>query len=289
MVDLIRRRYPEDLDEIQPRQTLDSGTPPIRKLSAGAPLRWLAEGWRDLWRAPVALLHGLLVTAIGLGLLWLTWGQPWLSMALISGFLLVGPAFAVGVNELARRLERGDREGLGIGQCLGAVPALGSSLWLFAALLAVMFLFWTGFMALWIGVLNVGDLGQPGSLGELLGTMLASSRGIVSLIGVVVAGAVLAVAAFALGVVTVPAMLDRRAGAVDAMAISLKAFTRNPGPMLIWAALITALFGLSVLTALVALIVVFPWLGFAMWHGYREAVVQDDDSTAPDEPGPTST
>jgi uncharacterized membrane protein len=274
--DLINRRYPEDPGEIQPRQTLDSGTPAVQHISADAPLRWLSKGWKDLWRAPVALLHGVLVTAIGLGILWLTWGQPWLSLALISGFLLVGPAIAVGVNELARRLERGDREGLGVGQCLGAIPALGSSLWLFAAMLAVMFLIWTGFMALWIGVMNVGDLGQPGDLGELLGTMLASSRGIVSLIGVVVAGAVLAVAAFALGVVTVPVMLDRRAGVVDAMAISLKVFDRNRGPMLVWAALITALFGLSVLTALVALIVVFPWLGFAMWHGYRDTVAHSE-------------
>lgn len=276
MDDLINRRYPEDPGEIQPRQTLDSGTPAVQRIANEAPVRWLSEGWKDLWRAPVGLLHGVLVTALGLGILWLTWDQPWLSMALISGFLLVGPALAVGVNELARKLERGDRDGLGVGQCLGAIPALGSALWLFAALLAVMFLVWTGFMALWIGVMNVGDLGQPGSLGELLGTMLATSRGIVSLIGVVLAGAVLAVAAFALGVFTVPAMLDRRAGVVDAMAISLKAFARNRVPMLIWAALITALFGLSVLTALVALIVVFPWLGFAMWHGYRDTVVHSE-------------
>lgn len=272
MGNLIKRRYPEDPDEIQPRKTLDSGTPSIRRISGGAPLQWLSEGGKDLWRAPAGLVHGFLVTAFGLVILRLTWGQPWLTMALLSGFLLVGPALAVGVNELGSRLEHGDRADLGIGKSLGAIPALGSPLWLFAALLAVMFLVWTGFMALWIGVMNVGALGQPGSLGELLGTMLSTSRGIVSLIGVVVAGAALALAAFALGVVTVPAMLDRRAGVVDAMAISLKAISRNPGPMLIWAALITALFGLSVLTALIALIVVFPWIGFAMWHGYRDMV-----------------
>ncbi|MCG5495577.1 DUF2189 domain-containing protein [Ectothiorhodospira variabilis] len=282
MDNLIKRRYPEDSDEIQPRQTLDSGTPPVRRISGDAPLRWLVEGWKDLWRAPAGLAHGLLVAALGLGILWLTWGQPWLTMALISGFLLVGPALAVGVNELARQLEHGDQGNLSIPQSFRALPALGSSLWLFAAMLAAMFLIWTGYMALWIGVMNVGVLGQPGSLGELLGTMLSTTRGIVSLIGVVVAGAALAVAAFALSVVTVPAMLDRRAGVVDAMAISLKVLSRNPIPMLAWAALITALFGLSVLTALIALILVFPWIGFAMWHGYREMVVHGDDPATPE-------
>ncbi|AGA34649.1 Protein of unknown function DUF2189, transmembrane [Thioalkalivibrio nitratireducens DSM 14787] len=280
MDDLIKRRYPEDLGEIRPRQTLDTGTPPVRQISARHPLKWLAAGWRDIWRAPASLLHGLFVTVVGLAILWYTWDQPWLAMAAISGFLLVGPALAVGVNELARRLEHGGRQGLGIGQCLAAIPALGGSLWLFAVLLAGLFIVWAGFMTLWIGVMNVGDLGVPANLGELLGAMLGSARGILSLIGVVVAGGVLALVAFAVGVVTVPAMLDRRVGVVDAIAISLKAFARNRVPMLVWAALITALFGLSVLTALIALIVVFPWLGFAMWHGYRDVVVADEGAEA---------
>ncbi len=273
MDDLIKRRYPGDPSEIQPRQTLDSGgIPAIRKISISDPARWLSEGWQDIWRAPVALLHGVLVTALGLAILWLTWDQPWLSMAALTGFLLVGPALAVGVNELARRLEVGDRERLGIGQCLGAIPALGVSLWLFAGMLAGLFLLWAGFMTLWIGVMNVGELGVPANLGELLGAMLSSPRGMISLVGVVATGALLAVVAFALGAVTVPVMLDRRTGLIDAVVVSLKAFLRNPWPMLFWAALITVLFGVAVLTALIGLIVIFPWLGFAMWHGYRALV-----------------
>lgn len=270
--DLLRRRYPGDLEEIQPRQTLDTGTPPVRDISPRAPWGWLAAGWTDIWQAPASLLHGLIVTAGGWAILWLTWDQPWLAMAAISGFLLIGPALAVGVNELARRLERGDRAALGIGQCLSAIPSLGASLWLFAALLAGLFLLWAGFMTLWIGVMNVGELGIPANLGELLGVMIAGPRGILSLIGLVIAGGVLAILAFAVGVVTVPAMLDRRVGLVDAIVISLKAFSHNRGAMLVWAALITALFGLSVLTGLIALIVIFPWLGFAMWRGYRALV-----------------
>nr|WP_232222199.1 DUF2189 domain-containing protein [Thioalkalivibrio paradoxus] len=278
----MKRRYPGDPGEIRPRQTLDNGTPPVRQISAGHPLRWLAAGWRDIWRAPASLLHGVLVSIVGLAILWYTWDQPWVAMAAISGFLLVGPALAVGVNELARRLEQGDRHGLGIGQCLAAIPALGGSLWLFAALLAGLFIVWAGFMTLWIGVMNVGNLGMPASLGELFEVMLGTTQGVLSLVGVVVAGGVLALVAFAVGVVTVPAMLDRRMGLVGAIAISLKAFARNRVAMLVWAALVTTLFGLSVLTALIALIVVFPWLGFAMWHGYRDLVVADRGTQAPD-------
>lgn len=265
------RRSPEDLEEMQPGQNLDRETPPVRDISPRDPLEWLVAGWGDIWRAPVSLLHGLVVTAVGWVILWLAWDHLF-AVAAISGFLLVGPALAVGVNELARRLERGDREGLGIGQCLGAVPALGASLWVFAALLAGLFVMWAGFMTLWIGVMNVGNLGIPANLGELLGVMFAGPRGILSLIGLVVAGAVLAIVSFGIGVVTVPAMLDRRMGLIDAIRLSAKAFNHNRGPMVIWGVLITILFGLSVLTALIALIVVFPWLGLAMWRGYRALV-----------------
>ena len=271
---LLKRHYPGDLEEIEPSENLDTETPPVRDISPRDPLEWLVAGWGDIWQAPVSLLHGLVVTAVGWVILWLTWDHLFAAAA-ISGFLLVGPALAVGLIELARRLEHGDREGLGIGQCLSAVPALGASLWVFAALLGGLFVMWAGFMTLWVGVMNVGNLGIPANLGELLGAMTAGPRGIFSLIGLVVAGAVLAIVSFAIGVVTVPAMLDRRVGLIDAIRISAKAFNQNLGPMLVWGGLITVLFGLSVLTALIALIIVFPWLGFAMWRGYR-ALVQPD-------------
>lgn len=76
----------------------------------------------------------------------------------------------------------------------------------------------------------------------------------------------------ALSVVTIPTLLDRRTGLMTAMGTSLKALRTNPAATLIWAALITVLFTVSAATALLALIVVFPWLGYAMWHAYRDLV-----------------
>ena len=46
----------------------------------------------------------------------------------------------------------------------------------------------------------------------------------------------------------------------------------NPGALALWAALIMALTGLGMLTALLGLIVVVPWLGHASWHAYRALV-----------------
>ena len=269
-VPLDRRRYPEDLSERRDRYPLDGNTPPIHSIAFGQPLRWLSLGWHDLWRAPAALLHGLLVTAVGLIIMAVTWEQAWLSFTALSGFLLAGPILAVGVNRLAQRLEHDERIHLSLGLDLRGetwIPVL-----LFAAILAIIFAIWSTFVWLWIGVITVGDAAILGTLPEMLGAMLGTTAGLISLLGTVVAGAVLALVVFTLSMVTLPAMLDRRIGLIDAMAISLNAFFHNRVPALFWAALITVLFGISVLTGLLALVVIFPWLGFAMWHAYRDLV-----------------
>jgi uncharacterized membrane protein len=265
---------PEDPAEIEPKQTLDTGTPPIQFISASVDLpQWLAKGWKDLLNSPQALVHGLVVSAVGLLILAYSWGQPVLSMVFISGFLLVGPVLAVGVNEMARRLEKGDSKPVGLG--LGALSDLGGALWIYAAVLIILFALWATVVWRWIALMTLGDLGVPGTMGEVLRVMLESPKGVASLVGVIAAGAVFAIAVFALSVVTLPAMLDRQRGFVDAVAVSFKAFRDNPGPLLVWGLIITALFAISVATAFIALIVIFPWLGFAMWHGYRTLVVSD--------------
>ncbi|WP_217808384.1 hypothetical protein [Palleronia marisminoris] len=43
----------------------------------------------------------------------------------------------------------------------------------------------------------------------------------------------------------------------------------NLGVMIMWGAIVVALFAVSLLTGLLGLIVIFPLLGHATWHAYR--------------------
>lgn len=277
--------YPGDPSEVRPRQTLETGTPDVNPISSPDDLlQWLSGGWHDLWRAPSALLHGVVVSVAGMFLLWATWAQPWLSITLIFGFLLLGPILAVGVNAIARRLDRGERIGLRTG--LGSVRELGGSAWIFAALLTGLFALWASFVWLWIGVMNVGTLEGPLAPAAILGAMLSTSQGWVSLAGAAAAWAVFALIVFALSLVTLPALLDRRRGLVDAMATSLRAFKANTVPLLLWGLIITGLFAISAATAFIALVVIFPWLGFAMWHGYRAMIRREEVTQSRDEAHP---
>jgi uncharacterized membrane protein len=52
------------------------------------------------------------------------------------------------------------------------------------------------------------------------------------------------------------------------MGLSFNATTENFRLMLLWAVCVTALVAFGVVTGLLALIPIFPILGFATWHAY---------------------
>jgi uncharacterized membrane protein len=77
---------------------------------------------------------------------------------------------------------------------------------------------------------------------------------------------------FAFSVVSIPYLLDRRADAVTAAAVSVMALARNPLTMLLWAFLIVLLIGIGMATAFVGLLITGPLIGHATWHAYRDLV-----------------
>ncbi len=270
MLSLRRRVYPEDLSEIRHAYTLDDGTPQIRRIPVTRPVDWLVTGWRDLRKAPAALLHGIVAAGVAAALGAFAWVQPWLGFVALTGLFLVAPVLAVGVNHMAHRLNRGEHVGLRSG--FGFRRAIRGPVLEFAGLLATLFIVWASFVWLWIGVLNVGNANILGPLHEMLPALLSTAEGAASLAGVLVAGAAFALLVFGLSLVTIPALMDRHITLLDAIGISIKAFRHNVGPLLLWGALITGLTLASMATAFLALVAVFPWLGFAIWHGYRDLV-----------------
>ena len=85
-------------------------------------------------------------------------------------------------------------------------------------------------------------------------------------------GGVLAAPVFASSVITLPLLLDRRIGMLDAVLASWRAVLANPVPLALWAALIMGLTLLGLAPALLGLVVIVPWLGHASWHAYRDTV-----------------
>ena len=86
--------------------------PAVNPVPAGAAFGWLAAGWADFRAHPgPSLFYGLCFAAMGWAIA-LTFRHAYAyASALITGFFLVGPFFAIGLYALSRRRQP-ERPGL---------------------------------------------------------------------------------------------------------------------------------------------------------------------------------
>ena len=87
-----------------------------------------------------------------------------------------------------------------------------------------------------------------------------------------IVGAVFAVVALAISVVSFPMLLDRPVSLGTAMQNSVYAVRRNPRTLALWGFIIAAGLFLGSLPCFLGLIVVLPVLGHSTWHLYRRLI-----------------
>lgn len=237
------------------------------------PFKWLALAWQDLRHHPKAsLAHGLIVSSLILGTLLITNIHVYVIAAAISGFMLIGPILASGLCELSRRDERG--ESVSFDDSLAGLKDKQSSLIRFAGILLAVSLLWFVISGLVLATI-VGDI-TPSLQQTLWGNVLDFISPI-NLILYSVIGGILASIVFVVSVVSVPAMIDSSVSAQQAMAVSSKATTENLATMIVWAALIAVLSVIGFASLLLGMIVIYPLLGHATWHAYRDLVKTNEN------------
>ncbi|WP_340267247.1 DUF2189 domain-containing protein [Sphingobium mellinum] len=240
-----------------------------RDLAPGAAFGWLRDGWRDLATNPgPSLLYGLFVfllsAGIVAGLIWLAW--DFALFPAIAGFLVFAPALAIGLYDKSRALELG--QPVSLRQMLLPHARAGGQVLFTGALLCGVMLLWMR-AAVIIYALFFGVRPFPG-LDHITPMLFTTATGIAMLVVGTLIGGLFAAFSFAISAFSIPMMLDKRVDALTAMGTSWVLVWNNLKAMLVWGILVLVLFLLSVGTGFVGLIIVFPWLGHATWHAYRE-------------------
>jgi uncharacterized membrane protein len=245
-----------------------TAAPRVRKVEASRPLVWLRRGWADFvaLRA-MAVTHGILVSIAGIVLLVAAWNATYLVPALVGGFLLVAPFLAIALYALAQQRESGAE--ISLARADAAWRRNAGSIALFGLLLALALILWERTAAI-VFALGVG--GEVPDLRNLVSDLLFSGRHVALVLSFMAAGALYAAAVFTLSVVSAPMLLDRPVDVVTAVVTSVRCTLATPLPMFVWALLIAALTAAGFALAVVGLVVIFPWLGFASWHAYRDLV-----------------
>lgn len=245
-----------------------SHLPSVSRIRPTAAFGWLRSGWRDFCRAPVpCLAYGACLTSISLALaagLFLADAFQWI-LVLAAGFLLVAPMLAMGLYEAGRKLERCETPG--IAGIFFVRSALRQDIFILGLALVIIFSVWVEMAYLMYGL---STSRAHGTLLEFLSYLFGHPDGIrMAVIGSLIGGA-FALIAFSLVVISAPMLLDEETDVLTATITSVRCVTRNFLAMMIWAALIAALTGVGIATGFLGLAVIFPVIGLASWHAYRE-------------------
>ena len=232
----------------------------------------LRRGWEDFKAVPShAVILCIIYPVLGLVLARTVLGYSVLPLLfpLAAGFALLGPFAALGLYELSRRRERGEQATAWDALEVLRSPSFGAMLGLGALLLAL-FVTWVATAQ----AIYIAAFGYEGATGisDFFTRVLTTSQGWWLIVVGCGVGFLFALIALCISVVSFPLMLDRHAGAGDAMVTSLRAVARNPVPMAAWGLIVAVLLVAGSLPAFLGLAVVIPLLGHATWHLYRETI-----------------
>ncbi len=236
----------------------------------------LAAGWADFRAFPqFGLFFAAVYVAAGLFLVYafIAWGQViWLVPA-AAGFPLLAPFVAVGLYEVSRRREAGLpmswRAVLGALRGRGDDQIIGMGVVLFVA-----FAFW---VIVAHGVFYI-FFAQSGLSAESMDFFFTFAGISMLLVGGVIGG-IMALAFFAITVVSLPMLVDRDVDCISAIIVSLAAMRSNRGVLLAWALTIAAALFLAMLPLFLGLLAVLPVLAHATWHLYRRVVENSDKNS----------
>lgn len=229
----------------------------------------LAAGWRDFLAMPqYGLFFGgiYVVTGLVLGYLALVGGYTSLLIPATAGFPLVAPFIAVGLYEASRRREKGLP--LTWGNVLGALKGHGDEQILsMGVIVFVAFGFWMivahAVVAIFMAEAGAGSESFAFLTTQMGLTMLAVGSAI---------GAVMAFAFYAMTVISLPMLVDRKVSFPTAIIASIATLRGNFVVMLAWAVIIAVLLFIALVPAFLGLLIALPVLGHATWHLYRRAV-----------------
>lgn len=241
--------------------------PVIKEVTTDQVRDWLVRGFEDFKSTPVtSLLYGALYVLACLAVFNAVREMPSLALGFGTGLLILGPFLAVGLYSAAKQIEAGEK--VSIRSTLRVISERALGIALLAVFLAFLMVAWLRISTLLVAV-NVRSTG----IGfEAFSSEVFQLENIYWLGLYFVIGGLFAAAAFVTNLVALPLIMDRGHDTVTAVITSIRAFFDNKKTLLVWAGAIVALSVVGLVTYFLAFVIIFPVLGYATWHSYRDLI-----------------
>lgn len=258
-------------DILLPVESTDSDLPAVRTLSWRDLRRSLEAGWSDFAAMPthvVFLCAFYPIVGVVLAAAVFKYDLIPLLFPLASGFAIIGPVAAVGLYELSRRKEAQlDTSWSHVFDILKS-----PSRWPMAALAGLLLVIFTIWLITAQALYQTAFPDAPLTSSAAFFNALFTPAGRFLIISGISIGAVFALVAASLSVISMPMLLDRHVGMATAVATSLRVVAANPLVMLTWFAFVAGALVVGSIPFFMGLAVVLPVLGHATWHLYQRAV-----------------
>lgn len=229
----------------------------------------LAAGLKDFLACPLfGLFFGSIYVGGGLfvGYALFAWKSPTWLIPAAAGFPLIAPFVAVGLYEVSRRREAGlPRSWRAV---LGALRGRGDDQIIsMGVIVFVAFSFWMivahSIFAIFLAESGIGS--------ESL-AIFTTQAGIAMLVVGGAVGGLMALAFYAVTVMSLPMLVDKEVDFLTAIITSLAVINHNRPVMMAWALIIAVVLFVAMIPAFLGLLIALPVLGHATWHLYRRAV-----------------
>ena len=229
---------------------------------------WVQKGWSDFKRAPgISLLYGGLFVGIGYGIFFFLMASGLGSMILpaAASFMLIAPLATVLLYGVSKRLHQG--EPVNISSIIKSTMEKSEQLAVVGFALAFLTMAW---LLLALIIFSVFFGGTPPALDNFYSDLIVLPQAPVFLVVGCAVGAVIAVAAFAVSVLSLPLIMDRDINGIEAVIFSVTVARHHWRVMMSWAATLVLLTACGMATFFVGLAVTVPVCGYASWHAYKQ-------------------
>jgi uncharacterized membrane protein len=213
----------------------------------------------------LSLGYGVVFALLGLAVSYGSTELPKISLTFFTAFVLVGPFLATGLYRTAQL-----RAEAGRASAAGSLSQLRRRIGPLSVYVLIMLLFtiaWIRITTIAVAI-NLGTVAP--SEGLLSGLLSLNDEGIE--LQLLLAGSLFMylLGVFALSAVSLPLIVDGKTSAVPAMIASVRTVLDQPAVMLLWGLIVALLTLIGFATFFIGLAIVFPVLGYATWHSYRD-------------------